>query len=243
MDKALFLLQLFGWAFLSYFVSTVVHEWGHVIAGLVQGWKLIMITTGPLKLYRNDLTDKIRLGIEKNPLYWCGIGGTLPTKKEDAKIESYAGILLAGPVASIVLGIIAGVALIWYRPFFLVFLAPVALGMGLVCLIPGLKTGILYNDGTRYMRIRKEGAAHDEEKALFEASVLRSFDADSEYSEEGIEAMTASKDAEFRYLGHFYAYQNAKSRKDEAGMAKEQAQMESLKNNVPKSIIDMCAEM
>ncbi|MBO4678898.1 MAG: hypothetical protein J5626_04445 [Lachnospiraceae bacterium] len=243
MDKALFLLQLFGWAFLSYFVSTLVHEWGHVIAGLMQGWKLIMITTGPFKLYRNDLSDRIRFGIEKNPLYWCGIGGTLPTKKEDAKIENYAGILLAGPLASIVLGLIAGVTLIWHRPIFLVFLAPVALGMGLVCLIPGLKTGILYNDGTRYMRIRKEGVTREEEKALFEASVLRAFDADSEYSEEGIEAMTASKDAEFRYLGHFYAYQNAKSRNDEAGMAKEQVQMESLKNNVPKSIIDMCAEM
>jgi len=243
MDKALFILQLLGLAIISYLLSTAVHEWGHVIAGLAQRWKLVLICVGPLKLYRNTPNDKVRFGIEKNPLYWCGIGGTLPAKKEDVKIEKYSKILLGGPLASIILGIVSGLTLIWYRPLFLVFLAPVSIGMGIACLIPGVKTGILYNDGTRYMRIRRGGSTREEEQALLEATVLKTYDEDASYSEAGIKAMTASKDDEFKYLGHYYAYLNARSREDNEGMAKELDYMENLKHNIPKSIIDMCAEM
>ena len=243
MDKALLLLKLLGISVLSYFASAVVHEWGHVIAGLMQGWKLTLIITGPFKLYRNNLSDKIKFGIEKNPLFWCGMGGTVPATKEDAKIEGFSKILLAGPLASVILGVITGVTLIWYRPLFLIFLSPVALGMGLACLVPGLKTGILYNDGTRYMRIKKPGAAREEEKALFDATLLKIYDETATYSKEGIKAMTTSKDAEFRFLGHYYAYLNAKETGDTAAMSAALSEMDTLKNNVPKSIKDMCAQM
>ena len=243
MDRAFFFLQLLGSAILSYMVSTAVHEWGHVISGLAQGWKLLLITTGPFKLYRNDLNDKVRFGIEKNPLYWCGVGGTVPTKKEDAKIETFAKILIAGPIASIILGLAAGITLIWYRPFFLIFLAPVALGMGIACLIPGMKTGILYNDGSRHMRIKKGGQTYLEEKAVFDTTMQTSFGKKAACTEEGIKALTVSKDAEFRYMGHYYAYLNAKEENNEKVMSDELSQMDELKNKAPKAIIDMCAEL
>ena len=243
MDKALFFLQLLGSAILSYMVSIAVHEWGHVISGLAQGWKLLLITTGPFKLYRNDINDKVRFGIEKNPLYWCGVGGTIPAKKEDAKIEIFAKILIAGPLASIALGLAAGITLIWYRPFFLIFLAPVALGMGIACLIPGMKTGILYNDGSRYMRIKKGGQTYLEEKAVFDTTMQTSFDKKTACTEEGINALIESKDAEFRYMGHYYAYLNAKAEGNNESMSRELVQMDELKNKVPKAIIDMCAEL
>lgn len=243
MDRVLFFLQLMGTAILSYLAATAVHEWGHVISGLAQGWKLIIITTGPFKLYRNDLNDKVRFGIEKNPLYWCGVGGTVPAKKEDAKIEIFAKILIAGPLASIALGLVAGITLIWYRPFFLMFLAPVAIGMGIACLIPGMKTGILYNDGSRYMRIKKGGETYKEEKAILDATFLKTFGETEQYSKESIEALTVSKDAEFRYMGHYYAYLNAKEENNKEVMSDELSQMDELKNKVPKAIIDMCAEL
>lgn len=241
MDKAIFFLQLMGSAILSYLVSTAVHEWGHVISGLAQGWKLLLITTGPFKLYRNDLNDKVRFGIEKNPLYWCGVGGTVPTKKEDAKIENFAKILIAGPMASIALGLAAGIILIWYRPFFLIFLAPVALGMGIACLIPGMKTGILYNDGSRYMRIKKGGQTYLEEKAVFDTTMQTSFDKKATCTEEGINALIESKDAEFRYMGHYYAYVKAETENNIDKMSQHKEAMDNMERSVPKAVREMCS--
>ena len=240
MDKAILIFQSIGCALLSMFISTIVHEGGHVVAGLIQKWKFVAMAIGPIKIYRDETTDKIKLGLERNPALWGGYGGTMPRTQEDAKIETFGKILLAGPVASIIFGVITAIIMIAVRPLFLVFLAPVSIGMGIACLIPGVKTGILYNDGSRYMRIKKGGQTALEEKAVFDATMVTYFDENATIAEDGIEALTRSKDAEFRYLGHYYAYTNAKTIGDSDKEKEHLTKMEALKESVPKSIIDMC---
>ena len=240
MEKAVLIIQCIVYAFLSMCISSIVHEGGHVIAGLVQKWKFILMIIGPVKIYRDETTDKIKFGIEKNPALWGGCGGTVPKTREDAKIEIFGKILLAGPLASVIFGIAIGLVMIAERPLFLLFLAAVSIGMGIACLIPGVKTGILYNDGTRYMRIKKGGQATLEEKAVFEAAMAASLEENVTYDEVGIEALLGSQDDEFKYLGHFYAYCNAKTAGDSDKVKEHIAAMENLKGSVPRSIIDMC---
>lgn len=240
MEKAIIILQSIGYALLSMFICTIVHEGGHVVAGLIQRWKFLVIVIGPIKIYRDETTDKIRLGLERNPALWGGYGGTMPKTRADAKIEVFGKILLAGPLASVIFGALIGLLMIAGRPLFFVFLAPVSIGMGIACLIPGVKTGILYNDGSRYMRIKKGGQPALEEQAVFDATMATFFDGNATIAEDGIEALTRSKDAEFRYLGHYYAYINAKTAGDSNREREQLEAMESLKESVPKSIIDMC---
>ena len=240
MDRIILFAGTIGQALITYFTATVVHEGGHVLAGLIQGWRFDMMVVGPFKLYRAE-DGKVKLGIEKDTSLWGGVGGTLPPAKSEKRMKQYAAILLAGPLASVILG--AVFTLIWLfvnRGVFFMLMAFVPIGMGIACMIPGVKTGILYNDGTRFSRIRKGGQTSAEEEAIFDAATLRLFDNDTPYDENGIEVMTASKDAEIRYLGHYYGYLNAKQANDSE---KEQSRLDCMKaieDKVPSFIKTIC---
>ena len=119
-------------------------------------------------------------------------------------------------------------------------MAFVPVGMGVACMIPGVKTGILYNDGTRFSRIRKGGQTAAEEEAIFDAATLRLFDNDTPYDEQGIEVMTASKDAEIRYLGHYYGYLNAKQAEDDEKEQFRLGCMKEIEDKVPAFIKTIC---
>ena len=234
------LLRLLGevlvcWV-LAYFACGFVHEGGHVVAGLIQGWKFEILVVGPLKLYRDEKDDKVKLGIEKNLVLWGGIGGSIPREESEDNLKKFARVLLAGPVASLVMGLLCSISLFFHVSIFNAMMTFVPIAMGIACLLPNAKTGILYTDGGRFLRIVKGGRTLAEEKAIFDATFHGSFHPDSRYDEVGIEAMTTSKDTSFQFVGHYYAYQNAKMEQDQAGMQARIASMESLKAQVPKFI-------
>lgn len=75
-------------ALICYLVSTMIHEMGHVACGLLHHWKLYMLVVGPVKLYRETMDSKLKIGIEKNPILWCGVGGTLPQKESEENVNA-----------------------------------------------------------------------------------------------------------------------------------------------------------
>lgn len=241
MDRIILFAVTIGQALITYFTAAVIHEGGHVVAGLIQGWRFDMMVVGPLKLYRAE-DGKVKLGIEKDISLWGGVGGTIPPVKTEKRMKQYAAILLAGPMASVILG--AVFCIIWLlgcRSIFVTLMALVPIGMGIACMIPGVKTGILYNDGTRCSRILKGGKTAAEEEAIFDAVMLRLYDNESLYDEKGIEIMTASKDAEIRYLGHYYGYLNAKEEKDDEKVQFRLCSMKEMEDKVPSFIKTICA--
>ena len=90
MELVIFLIG----AIVCYWVSTLIHELRHVVCGLIHHWKLFMMVVGPMKLYRENMDSKLKIGIEKNPLLWCGVGGTLPTKESEENVKVWGRILL-----------------------------------------------------------------------------------------------------------------------------------------------------
>ena len=54
--------MLCGWM-IGTIVSLYIHELGHVMVGIANGWKLILLTVGPLKIYRNDVHEKVKPGL------------------------------------------------------------------------------------------------------------------------------------------------------------------------------------
>lgn len=87
MEKAKLVMELLGYAVVGYFMSTVIHELGHVICGMLHKWKFYTLVVGPLKLYRENLNSKVKLGIEKNPALWGGYGGAVPEKFTDNELR------------------------------------------------------------------------------------------------------------------------------------------------------------
>jgi len=240
MEKVSLFILTMGYGFIAMFLSTIVHESGHAIAGVLQGWKFMQLVVGPFKLYRNDIHDRIHFGLEKNPVLWCGIGGAVPSCEEDADIEIFGRTLLAGPLASVILGIIVGIPGILTRSLFLLTWMAVSVGLGLFNMIPGImSTGILFNDGSRYYRIRKGGQEKAEEEAIFKCA-MRVWETEELYRQEYIDAMLASERAEFRYLGHYYALLNAKSSGDETALKAHRELMEKMEKTVPSTIRDLC---
>ena len=237
-------LEVLIYAVISYFVATVIHEFGHVLAGLMSKWKLMMMVVGPFKLYREDLKGKIRFGIEKNPALWGGCGGTAPTVIDDSVGRVFARILIAGPVASLILGLAAIAGFILSRYDFLLMLGMIAIGEGIACILPmNIKTGILYNDGTRFKRITGRGKEAEEEKAIISMVLCELANNTEEVKrreEHLIEVLLDSDDASYRYYGLYYAYRKAKEEGDDTKMSEIKAEAESHRGEVSKFVISSC---
>ena len=236
------LIRVFAGAVIGWFLATTIHELGHVLCGLLHHWKLSMLVIGPFKLYREKPEDKIRFGIEKNPVLWGGVGGTFPASQSADDVRIWSEILLAGPLTSLIFGVLTVPVCILMRSLIMLMLCLMLFAMGLVTILPmQMKTGLLYNDGTRYMRIRSGGQEAAEETALLLLMEVTLFgDADSTYPEKLIEPLRNSKDPELNYYGCYYAYRNAVREQNPEQIELLLDQMDALKDRVPKIIQDDC---
>ena len=57
-------------------LALYIHEIGHLCVGLLNGWRFFSLSIGPMKLYREHMDEKIKLGFEENILNWCGVCAT-----------------------------------------------------------------------------------------------------------------------------------------------------------------------
>jgi len=242
MEKLLEIMKFFGFAIICIPLSSILHELGHVLCGLFSGWKLALYSIGPLMLYRDTPESKIKAGIEKNPLFWFGRGGTFPPDDSDKTIKVWGRILLAGPLTSITGGllILALRAFVFKDSLFLMLLAGISMAMGLCCLlpIPQLRTGFLYNDGTRYKRLKQYNS---EECALFRltAREIRNIPK-KDIPVEILKPLIESKEPEMNYYGYYYSYLIAKDKNDEAEMTVQRSNMDKIRDKVMKAVVDAC---
>ncbi len=236
------ILKVIVYALIAYFISTTVHELGHVICGLLHKWKLIMLVVGPFKLYREDINSKVRFGLEKNPTFWGGCGGTFPTKEDDRAIDIFAKILLAGPLASLFLGAAFMTVFAITKSELTIMIGLVSIGEGLICILPmNIKTGILYNDGTRFKRIVMGGRERNEEAALLSIIIKGMLEGDEAiFDESRLKVLCSSPDADLKYYGLFYSFLNAKNCKDEERMNNIRLEAEALKEKASKYTVSVC---
>lgn len=220
-------------ALLCYWIAGLIHETGHIIVGLICGWKFNLLVIGPLGLKVNE-TGKPQFYVEKRLVLWGGVGGTMPQKADDKNSEIWGKILLGGPLASILTGVFFLPLGIIEKNMMLLLLGAMSLGMGIMCALPfPIKTGITYSDGMRWSRLHKKGQEADEEIAMFKLMENEITGNDiSALDPRQMESLIKSKEAEFRYYGYYYFYQYHKSEKNETEMKAALQAMEELKNKV-----------
>lgn len=125
---------------------------------------------------------------------------------------------------------------------FVLLLCLMPIAMGAMCIIPmKMKTGLLYNDGTRYKRLHSSGQEGAEERAIFKLIEVSLFGGDEViYPMDLVDSLLASTDPDFQYYGYYYAYVNAirQNRKEEA--EEQLNNMASIRDKVAKAIVDDC---
>jgi len=58
---------------LCYWIAGLIHETGHIIIGLINGWKFTLLVIGPIGLKVNE-AGKLQLYLEKRLVLWGGVG-------------------------------------------------------------------------------------------------------------------------------------------------------------------------
>lgn len=228
-------------AILCYFISAIIHELGHIFVGLLNGWRFYMLVIGPLGI-KADQSGRITFYLEKQIALWGGVGGTLPRYPKEDNIKVWSKILLGGPIASIVMGIIfLPVGIITENLAFLL-LGAMPVGMGIMCVLPlPLKTGILYTDGGRWSRLHKGGQEADEEIALFRLTENEATGGDfSQIDLNSIKPLIQSKEVGIMYYGYYYFFRYYKAISNKEKMQSAIEKMEEIKSKVPAVIVKDC---
>lgn len=228
-------------AILCYLASGVIHELGHIIVGLINGWKFYLLVIGPFGI-KSDEGGNIRIYFEKRIAMWGGVGGTLPKEANEKNIKIWSKVLLGGPVASILMGIIFLPVGIITQSIVFLLLGMMPLAMGIICILPlPLKTGILYSDGGRWSRLHRGGQEADEEIALFKLTENQNTGGDlSKIDYNIIESLLRSKEAGINYYGYYYKFQYYKAISDKEKMELTIREMDKIKNKVSPIIVKDC---
>ncbi|MCB0651459.1 MAG: site-2 protease family protein [Saprospiraceae bacterium] len=117
--------------FVMFFVSLGVHELGHLITGLVQGFQFQLFVVGPLGIKRE--TDGIKVYFNKNLGLYGGVAATSPVKDDPDNPLKFARLILAGPLSSLLFAILfMGLSLLSGSPSDIIFYAGGLMSLGIV---------------------------------------------------------------------------------------------------------------
>jgi len=165
--------------FFSSFVVLGFHELGHLITGIVQGFKFELFVVGPLGIKREH--GKIKFYLNKNLGYYGGIAATIPKDDHPDNPKKFANVLLGGPIASIIFAIIC--FLISYfigKPLGILFYSggTISIAIFFATTIPS-KTGMFFTDRKRYQRLTKPGKDQEVELAILR--IMGNYSKDNSY--------------------------------------------------------------
>tara|TARA_R110000751_G_scaffold250568_1_gene350103 strand:+ start:623 stop:1357 length:735 start_codon:yes stop_codon:yes gene_type:complete len=184
------------------FVVIGVHELGHLIAGLVQGFRFEIFVVGPLGIKREN--NEIKVYLNKNIGHYGGIASTIPANDNAENSTKFSKIILAGPIASLILAVILGslyFLLNLNNPIIILIGALASTGIFFITLIP-MKTGMFFSDGKRYQRLTSNGPEREVELAVLR--VISNYSKDDSYinvNANDIEIMIS--DEHYKYFGLF----------------------------------------
>ena len=236
MDLILRIVSILGMSVVAYFIVVGIHEWGHIIMGQIYGFKFYLFVLGPFGLKRKE-NDTIVAYIEKNPSLWGGVGGALPQKVDSANFRAFARVLLAGPMISLLFGVVMLLLFRQLGGLFLILLGFMSLAIFAATIIPG-RTGPFYTDGARWLRIMRGGRARQVEMAIFK--IVQNTVVYQGYGKihfPDLEVLMGDVDLKNQYLGHLFAQNYYQEKGDELLAAAHGHERKLLEDKVPKSFI------
>jgi len=197
------IILIVGIIIIMHFVL-LIHELGHVIMGLLQGFRFELLVVGLLGIKREE--EKIKIYLNKNFGYYGGLGLTVPKDDSSDNLRKFANVILAGPIASIVFAVICFFVVNYLaNPYgVIVFAAGLAsFGIFLATTIPS-RSGMFYTDRKRYQRLIKAGK--DQEVELAMLTILGSYAKNQSYKDikkEVFDVLIIDNDSFVKHYGLF----------------------------------------
>jgi hypothetical protein len=204
---------------LSYFVVIALHELGHLLTGLAQGFKFYLYVVGFLGIGRDE-HDRVKVYFNKDMQLFGGIAGSFPTQNESNVLRKMAWVVAAGPLTSLLSAVLFGMitySLIYgltaestvvYKlgTGFLLFSTFLSFAIFCATTIPS-RTGPFFTDRARFFRLIRGGKAAEIEQATLELITLsytgkRYQDLDLAK----IDLIQSDPNPMIRSIGEYYAY-------------------------------------
>jgi len=151
------------------------HEIGHVLGGLSQGMRFLLLIVGPFSWHAS--VSGIRFEWNTSLPLMGGVAATFPTKLGNSLRRQFLVMIAGGPAASLLLALCALAMTSMSNPRFaayFLFVAVTSLGVCLVTLIP-VRVGAWMNDGLQMIDLLRGGNAVTERVALLRI-LAQSFD-------------------------------------------------------------------
>ena len=182
----------------------MIHELGHIVAGLVQGFRFELFVVGVLGVKREE--GRVVTYLNKNMGYYGGIASTLPTSSSPENLKKFANMVLAGPIASLLFAVVCFVASQYVgKPFGLLLYTGgiTSIGIFLATTIP-TKTGMFFTDRKRYQRLMTPG--HDQNIELAMLNIIGHYSKDNSYqnvARDDLELLISDEVPSMKYYGLF----------------------------------------
>ncbi|MEO7212469.1 M50 family metallopeptidase [Mucilaginibacter sp.] len=231
-----------GVTIVALFIAIAVHELGHLLTGLAQGFRFELFIVGLLGIKRED--GRIKVYFNKDLGMMGGVAATMPVQQSAENRKKFARLVIAGPLASLFFGV-AGILIAIYcsqglaRGFWTVAGA-CSLALVLATTLP-TKTGIFFTDSARYQRLISKGKAGAIEEAML--AMMAQYTVDNSAKNIDIEhaRLLQTDDEKFmRFWGYYYEYYYYKDNLliAEAAEAKEKlvAEKSSVSNQIWKAL-------
>ena len=204
--------QLSGWTilyiFLIYFGVVIIHELGHLLTGLAQGFRFEMFIVWFLGIRRDG--EKIKIYFNTDLSSAGGLAASSPRVDNERVIRQMANVIIAGPIASLLLLLLC--ILLFFltnqpTQFYLFITGLMSLFIFLATTLPS-RTGIFYTDRKRYQRLTGSGQDQAVEMAMIRANLLQvTGKSITQMSEGELWMITKDEAPIFKYIGYYYLYQ------------------------------------
>ena len=219
------------------FIAIFIHELGHLLAGLIQGFKLQLFVVAFLGIKRVD--DKIEFYFNKELQFFGGIAATSPLQISKNLKNQFAYILIAGPLFSLIFGMLLILLFNLNDSVFnssIVITGVISIGLFFATTLPN-KSGVFFTDRKRMQRLLDNGRTGEIEYSFIKVSSQLLIDSHyKNISIEDLKMIQSDEEPIIQFWGHYYEFKHFEDigNSDKAALIKEKLQ--TYKEIVPLNI-------
>jgi hypothetical protein len=236
-DSPLENLIFFSSVILCPIFAIFLHELGHLMAGLIQGFKLQLFVVAFLGIKRED--GKVKFYFNREIQFFGGIAATSPQKVTNNLKKQFAYILIAGPLFSLIFG---ALFLLLFSTTDSIFNASLGItgiissGLFLATTLPA-KSGVFFTDRKRMQRLLDKGRIGDIEYSLLKTTSQLLID--SHYKNillEDLKMIQSDEEPIIQFWGHYYEFKHFEEMGNEEKALSIKNNLSQYKEIIPKTI-------
>jgi hypothetical protein len=219
------------------FIAILLHELGHLLAGLIQGFKLQLFVVAFLGIKRVD--DKVVFYFNKDLQFFGGIAATSPQKITNYLKKQFAYILIAGPLSSLIFGLLF---LFLFKTTDSIFnsstgiIGIISSGLFLATTLPS-KSGVFFTDRKRMQRLLDKGRVGEIEYSFLKTTSQLLIDAHyKNISLEDLKIIQSDDEPIIQFWGNYYEFKYFEEIGNQDMTLTIKNHLNNYKEQIPKTI-------